>query len=94
MKTEKTKKKTIAVWIDHTSSYFIKLKSDKAVVESIDSEYEPHLRIEGETPRGGKVKANRSTNNEHNKHQKEQKQLSKYYKKLTGKIAKYHLVYR
>ena len=93
MKHTKDKKKRLALWIDHTTAYLIRIKDGKTVVSTIESDYDPKPRIEGEKPDGGKVTAKRSTNNEYKKHRKQENQLGAFYKELTGKVQKYHIIY-
>jgi hypothetical protein len=92
MKKQKTTRK-MALWLDHTHAHFIRVKDDKVRVESVESEYEPRVRIDGEGSDTTKVGRNRVSNREHTKHQKEQNQLSKFYKQLAGKLEKYDFVY-
>lgn len=82
-----------ALWLDHSQAHLIRLRKDKVVVDTLFSEYETRVRIEGETADGTKVGKFRSSNREHTKHQKQQNQLNKYFKELAAKIAKYDFIY-
>lgn len=92
MKKQKTSRK-LALWLDHTHAHFIRIKKEKVSVESVNSEYEPRVRFDGETSDVTKVGKNRVSNREHTKQQKVKTQLTKYYKELTKKVEKYDFVY-
>ncbi len=93
MKKKVKEVKKIAVWLDHQQAYFIKVKKEKVVVETIASGQETQVRYKGETGSGTKPGKTLSTNQEFKKHQKEKNMLLKYYKELAKAMEKYDFVY-
>lgn len=93
MKKKVKEVKKIAVWLDHQQAYFIKVKKEKVVVETIASGQETQVRYKGETGTGTKLGKTRSTNQEFKKHEKEKNTLLKYYKELAKAMEKYDFVY-
>ncbi|MBL0308139.1 MAG: hypothetical protein IPP77_00095 [Bacteroidetes bacterium] len=88
MKETKTEQQ-IGLWLDHTKAHFIDVSNGTPVMETVFSDKESQVRIEGEGSDGARLGNHRATNNEIRKHNRDRDIMNDYFKMLANRLMAY-----